>query len=307
MFMPTLVGRAVFKMFLGLDRLGLHVLPKHYYSPVADYHWLKTHTDAWKGRARLTGVCWDLDKQLDWLSAVCKSYHHEVIGFRTYKEAIAAGWGPGFGPVESQVLHCFIRTTAPPRIVEIGSGVSTACMLHASELNKKEGRLSSQITCVEPYPSKVLQHAASISLNPQSCQTVPESTFQHLRPGDLLFVDSSHSVKVGSDVIRIYLDIIPKLRPGIFIHIHDIFLPYLYQRSVLNEFYGSQETALLLALLTNNHHLFVLACLSALHYDRTEGMRSFLSDYQPRENWGGLNAEYPPSGHFPCSCWLRTT
>jgi Methyltransferase domain len=305
--MPTLIGRTVFKTFFILDRLRLHVLPKHYYSPVPDYRWLKTHPDGWTGRAPLTGVCWDLDKQLDWLGTICKPFYHEVMGFRTYTEAIAAGWGPGFGPIESQVLHCFIRATAPPRIIEIGSGISTACMLHASDLNKQEGRLSSHVTCVEPYPSKALQQAGSITLNPQPCQTLPESTFQRLRPGDLLSVDSSHSVKIGSDVIRIYLDIIPKLPSGIFIHIHDIFLPYLYQRSALDEFYGSQETALLLALLTNNRHLSVLSCLSGLHYDRTEGMRSFLHDYQPQENLGGLNAEYPPPGHFPCSCWLRTT
>jgi methyltransferase family protein len=305
--MPTLLGRAVFKTFFALDRVGLHILPKHYYSPVADYRWLRTHPDAWTGRAPLTGVCWDLDQQYEWLSKVCKPYYHEVAGFRIYKEASAAGWGPGFSPIESQVVHSFIRTQAPPRVVEIGSGISTACMLHASELNEKEGRSSSQITCVEPYPSKMLQHDPRISLIPQPCQTAPDSTFQQLRPGDLLFVDSSHSVKVGSDVIRIYLDIIPKLQPGVFIHIHDIFLPYLYQRAVLDEFYGSQETALLLALLTNNQHLFVLACLSALHYDRTDAMRSLLPDYQPQPNLDGLNVEYPPRGHFPSSCWLRTT
>jgi hypothetical protein len=126
-----------------------------------------------------------------------------------------------------------------------------------------------------------------------------------LGTGDLLFIDSSHSVKVGSELIRIYLDIIPKLPPGVFIHIHDIFLPYLFGRSVLREFYSSQETTLFLALLTNNHRLSVLACLSALHYDQPERLKNLLFDYRPQENLGGLKGK-DAAGHFPASCWLKT-
>jgi hypothetical protein len=87
-----------------------------------------------------------------------------------------------------------------------------------------------------------------------------------LSAGDLLFIDSTHAVKVGSDVVRIYLEIIPHLPAGIFLHIHDVYLPYAYPRDVFSMPYWWQETGLLIALLTNNPRLSVLTCLSALHY-----------------------------------------
>ncbi len=304
--MPKLLVRAWFRIFLLLDRVGLHVLPKHYYTPVPDYRWLQTHREAWIGRAPLTGVQWDLDQHFEWLAQICKSYYHEVAGLEFFNQTAARGLGPGFGPIESQVLHCFIRAKAPSRIIEIGGGMSTACMLRAANLNTQEGRPQSQITCVEPYPSKAFRKIENITHIEQPCQTVPHSVFTQLQPGDLLSVDSSHSVKAGSDVMRIYLDIVPRLSSGVFIHIHDIFLPYLYPRAILSNPFGWQETALLLALLTNNKHLSVLACLAALHYDRTEKLVGLLSDYQPQANLEGLCPSYPPKGHFPNSLWLST-
>lgn len=298
--------RVSFKLFTLFDRLGLHVLPKHYYTPVADYHWLKRHKQIWTGRANLSGIHWDLDEQIQWLSEICPPYYDEVAGLEFYERTTASAVGLGFGPIESQVLHCFIRAYTPPNIVEIGSGVSTACMAHASDLNRREGRKAARITCIEPEPKKALYGIQTIRLLPQPCQTVPNSVFEQLQAGDLLFIDSSHSVKLGSDVIRIYLDIIPRLAPGVFIQIHDIFLPYLYQRSVLSSYFGWQETSLVLALLINNKKLSVLTCLSALHYDRTDQLRALLPDYQPRDGSDGLDKSSTPDGHFPASLWLRT-
>jgi hypothetical protein len=297
----------LFKLFLLLDKLGLHVLPKHYYTPVPDYSWLRTHKEAWTGRASLAGVHWDLDQQLEWLEGICKPYYREMAGLGFYKEAAARKLGPGFGPIESQVVHCFVRAQAPPRIIEIGSGISTACLLRASEMNLQEGRAGSQIFAIEPYPKKALRDLGKTTHLEQLCQTVPLSVFAQLKAGDLLFIDSSHAVKVGSDVIRIYLDIIPSLPPGVFIHIHDIYLPYLYPRSMLSYPFAWQETALLLALLKNNQHMSVLACLSALHYDRTDKLVALLSDYQPQSNSEGLCVSFPAVGHFPNSLWLRTS
>ena len=224
------------------------------------YSWLRTHKEAWTGRASLAGIPWDLDQQLEWLAEICRPYYHEVAGLGFYEEATARGLGQGFGEIESQVLHCFVRAKAPARIIEIGSGVSTACMLHASDMNIRDGRAGSQIVTIEPYPTNAFCNLGKVTHIEQVCQIVPYSVFAQLKPGDLLFIDSSHAVKVGSDVIRIYLDIIPSLPPAVFIHIHDIFLPYLYPRSVLFYPFACQETALLLALLTNNTYQFLPAC-----------------------------------------------
>lgn len=300
--MPRALTRAAFKVFLLLDRFGLHVLPKHYYSPIPDYHWLRTHPEAWRKRASLTGIRWDLDRQFQWLAQICEPYYHEVAPLQVYRQV-----GAGFGYIGAQVLHCFTRAMAPPRIIEIGGGTSTACMVLARSLNQQEGRPFSEITCVEPYPTRALRSLKGITLIEQPWQAVPCSLFTQLQSGDLLFIDSSHSVKVGSDVLRIYLETIPGLPSGVFIHVHDIFLPYLYSRNAFSHPWGcSQETSLLLALLTNNEHLSILACLSALHYDRKEKLAGLLTDYRPQADFEGLYASDPPTGHFPNSIWLLT-
>jgi hypothetical protein len=297
-----------FKAFLLFERLGVHVLPKNFYTPIQDYHWLKANQELWTERSSLTGIDWDVERQLDWLIEICAPYYPEVAGLEFFNDSAAQGWGPGFGRIESQVLHCFIRSKAPARVIEIGSGQSTVCMLHASELNAREGRAASQITCVEPYPREALRQLTSVTLFKQPCQAVPNSVFLTLRAGDLLFIDSSHAVKVGSDVIRIYLEIIPSLAVGVFVHIHDINFPYLYSRSTLSPYFmhNSQEAALLAALLTGNKRLAVLSSLAALHYDHPLEMKSLLSDYEPQANVDGMWASYPARGDFPHSIWLET-
>jgi hypothetical protein len=297
-----------FKVFLLFERLGVHVLPKSFYTPVQDYHWLKANKGLWMERCGLSGVEWNVERQLGWVEEICGSHYREVGGLESYQESAARGWGPGFGPIESQVLHCFVRSKVPARIIEIGSGQSTICMLRASELNAKEGRTASEITCVEPYPRKALRELKGVRLLKQMCQEVPRTVFSELRAGDLLFVDSSHAVKVGSDAIRIYLEIIPNLPAGVFIHVHDINLPYLYNRSTLSPFFmhNSQENVLLAALLTGNEHLSVLAALSALHYDRPQELKNLLPEYDPDGNIEGLSSCYPLKGHAPSSIWLQT-
>jgi predicted O-methyltransferase YrrM len=287
-------------LFRLAERAGVHFTPRHYYTPVPDVRWLRRHTQLWEGALSLAGVGWNLDSQLERLARISTPYGHEVAGLEFYNQVTADQWGPGYGPIESQVLHCFLRANSPKRVIEVGSGVSTACMLHALAPG-------AEITCIEPSPSPILSETAGARLKVQSCQEVPLSTFSELQKGDLLFIDSSHAVKVGSEVPRIYLEIIPNLRPGVFIHIHDIFLPYLYPPDILTwPFWAWQETVLLAALLTNNPRLEVLYCLSALHNSRASDLSALLPDYQPRAMQGGLFAESATEGHYPSSIWLRT-
>jgi hypothetical protein len=297
-----------FKAFQLFEKLGVHVLPKNFYTPIQDYHWLKANQNLWAARGSLVGIDWDIERQLDWLNQICAPYYSEVAGLAFFNESSALGFGPGFGRIESQVLHCFVRSAAPPHIIEIGSGQSTVCMLHASGLNAREGRSASEITCVEPYPRAPLRRLDGVRLLQQPCQAIPNDVFSQLRAGDLLFIDSSHAVKVGSDVIRIYLEIIPNLSAGVFVHIHDINFPYFYSRSTLSPYFmhNSQEAALLAALLTGNKRLSVLSSLSALHYDRPAEMKMLLADYEPQANVEGMWASYPPHGDFPHSIWLVT-
>ena len=296
-----------FRAFVALDRLRLHVLPKHFYTPVPDYTWLKRNMDTWTHPLPVGDLTeWDLDAQLGWLREVCEGYYDEVAGLRTFADLGASNVGPGFGPIESQVLHCVVRARRPRRILEIGSGLSTACMLNAIELNARDGGERSEVVCIEPYPKPAFRDLPGLRHIEELCQTVDGNVFEQLESGDMLFVDSSHSVKIGSDVVRIYLDVIPRLRPGVLVHVHDVNLPYAYPRDALSAFWASQETALLLALLAGNRSLRVSACCSALHYGRREALREVLPDYQPAEDRAGLPRRPGGAGHFPSSIWLET-
>ena len=174
-------------------------------------------------------------------------------------------------------------------------------------MNRREGRQESNIVSIEPFPAPKLRELKEVTHIEEMSQQVPRSVFDQLRTGDLLFIDSTHTVKLGSELLRIYLDIIPRLSPSVFIHIHDFYLPYLYNRDALSSYFDWQETSLLLALLKNNPHLSVLCCQSALHYDRPTEMSAVLADYHPQANVEGLAADISSEDHFTCSLWLKTS
>jgi predicted O-methyltransferase YrrM len=126
-------------------------------------------------------------------------------------------------------LTQMIAEHRPRRIIEVGSGFSSAAMLDIRE----HLALAAELTFVEPYPDRLetlLRPAdrATVKLLQQPVQAVPDETFSALEPGDFLFIDSSHVAKVGSDLSDIFSRILPLIRPGVFVHFHDIFYPGPY-------------------------------------------------------------------------------
>jgi hypothetical protein len=110
---------------------------------------------------------------------------------------------------------------------------------------------------------------------------------------------------LGGDVLYLYLEVLPRLKPGVIIHIHDIYFPYIYQRDLLTTLFQSSETALLQALLTYNSHLSILFCLSQLHYDAPEILAEVFPEYVHQSADDGLTDSATP-GHFPSSIYLQT-
>jgi hypothetical protein len=295
-----------FKAFHLLDRVGVHILPKHYYSPVADYAWLRKNGALWREPASLTGVRWELGEQLAWLEEVTAPFYAEVANTEFYSRLVRSGIGPGFGPIEAQVLYCFIRRFRPARVIEVGGGVSSAVMALAAAANVRDGKPGTEITTIEPSPSAKLIDLPGVRVIPDLCQAVSRDVFDEMRTGDLLFIDSSHSVKTGSEVHRLYLEVIPALPERVVVHVHDVYLPYLYARDVLMNYFDPQETALVLALLTHNDRLAVLCCLSALHHMRSDELGTLLPDYRAQTNDAGLQGGDGPYRHFPSSLWLTS-
>ena len=161
------------------------------------------------------------------------------------------------------------------------------------------------IVAIDPFATETIAGLNGVEVVKVSALEAPSHLFASLSAGDLLFIDSSHAVKTGSELARLYLEIVPGLPPGVIVHVHDTYLPFLYSPWVLEDLWDWQETTLLLALLTHNDHLEVLCAQSALHHARPDGLRAVLPDYVPLELQRGVVCP-GANGHFPSSTWLRT-
>ena len=283
------------------QRLRVDVTPHHFYSDVPDFKALRRDTD-WRHPMSMTGIAGtDIAGQVAFMRSCCPGFPELATG-SVYEQAIARNGEAGYGPIEARFLYAFIRSKRPRRIVQIGCGVSTAIILHAA----RDAGYTPELTCIEPYPTGLLREesqAGRIRLVPQPAQSVPMETLTGLDAGDLLFVDSTHTVKVGSEVVRIILEVLPRLRPGVIVHFHDIMFPYDYAPGILGQdVFLWRETTLLLAFLTMNPAYRILASLSMVHHADPGAMKSLFPDYTPMVM---EDAVVKAPGHFPSATYLE--
>lgn len=214
-------ARTTFNVWQGL---GLHLTPVHFYEPIPDTRTLPA--SLWEPRDAV-GVEMNEARQLEFLS-ICTQYKSEYEAFPRTKPDKLGFWtaNPAFGSIDAEILYCMVRHFRPNRVIEIGSGYST--FVTAAAL-KKNG--TGELTCIEPYPDAERLDASGVHLIQQRVQDVPLDIFTALERNDILFIDSSHVVCCGSDVQFEFFEIIPRLKPGVIVHFHDIFLPDEYPRS----------------------------------------------------------------------------
>lgn len=302
------------RLFLKLHRLairfGYYILPVHYHVPVPNIIELEKTREIWAKKSELPGLTVDLDAQVNAIKAVCLPYQKEYIGNTTYREAVRDHFGPGYGYIEAQALHAVVRYYKPKRVIEIGSGVSTYCIWKACRKNDEETGERTRIICIEPYPSQRLQVFPEIELIAKPVQSVALETFGSLDRGDLLFIDSSHTVKPGGDVNHLILEVLPRLRPGVIVHFHDIYWPYDYQRDICQTFYHWAESSFLRAFLIFNQRAKILICLSLLHYERQDLLKEVFPEYNPQSDIDGLQPGHyrpfePIYEHFPSSTYIE--
>jgi predicted O-methyltransferase YrrM len=248
----------------------------HFYSPVVSVEEAEKDRDRlWPDAPELPGIDFNSRHQLGLLM---NEFPRLIEGF-DYEEN-----GPSddaldrfyesngqFENIDPRTLFCMLRMLRPRRIVEVGSGYSTLVM---QDVNARFLNGGASITCVEPFPRPFLLKAdaeGSIRLLRQRAQDVDQGLFLELRDGDVLFIDSSHVSKTGSDVNRLILNILPKLNPGVHVHLHDIFLPDDYPEGwVLREGRSWNEQYLLQAFLAFNRDFEVVfgAAYAAKKYPR---------------------------------------
>jgi Methyltransferase domain len=300
---------AIYK--LGL-RLGFHILPAHYYAPVPNILELKRTIDLWAKPSAMSGVHIDLDEQIDDLRRVCTPFQQEFRGNPYYQHATKQPFRSGrsrfFGYIEAQVLHAVVRYYKPARLIEIGGGVPTYCTFQAVSMNRRDAGVNGHITCIESDPIDMIKNINSenFELIARPIQDVPLEYFKQLNVNDIVFIDSNHVVRSGSEVNFIVLEILPIIPKGVLVHFHDIYLPYDYDRDVLRTFMHPNETSLVAAFLACNTRYKILFALSMLHYQRRHEMQSLLPEYNPESDLRGMRVgEYDQAKHFPSSLWLR--
>jgi len=289
------------KAFLVGQRVGLDILPRHFYSSIPDLRELQT-SSGWREPMSMIGVAGaGLDEQLAFAGEIRAPLEDRLPG-DVWPRAAEASGEPGYGVAEADCLYCFVASKRPRRIVQLGCGTSTAVILRAAAA----AGYTPNLACIEPYPSAYLRRidaAGQIELVPEKAQAVPLERLTGLGEGDLLFVDSTHTVKVGSEVNRIILEVLPRLAPGVYVQFHDIHFPYDYPRRLLETMFFATESTLLHAFLIGNHRYTIRLCLSMLHYERPEELRRLWPNYRPQKNDQGLRASR--EGHFPSAIYLE--
>src|SRR5579864_2227095 len=214
---------------------------------------------------------------------------------------------------DAEVAYAMVRHHKPKRVIEVGGGYSTRLIANALQRNAASDGKPGELITIEPFPEEALRNGfpGLSMLIADPAQKVDVNLFASLSEGDVLFVDSSHVVKTGSDVCYECLQILPRLKPGVLVHFHDIFLPCEYPRqAVLERLCFWSEQYLLQAFLAMNDGFEVLWAASAMQLFHPEVVESAI----PR--WRGSYTRMPPEIRrfqptldgdrvWPASFWMR--
>jgi hypothetical protein len=254
--------------FKSAERMGFHVLPNHFYSPVPTVSELPS--SVWATRMDLEWTA-AVDTQLALLERILR-WAPELIATATLPDAVDGKYRfseDSFPPLDAAVYYGVLREFNPARVIEIGSGASTKIAAQAALAGR-----AFQVECIDPFPNTTVRGGllGVTRLIEKRVQDVPLDKFDSLGQNDVLFIDSSHVSKIGSDVNYLVLRVLPRLGPGVLVHLHDIFLPYEYPRPWIEDlrcFWNEQY--IVQAFLAFNDRFRVLisnAFLSTDHGDR---------------------------------------
>ena len=212
------------------DRWGYHIRPIHFYEPLPDFR--EITAEQISERRSYPGIDFRWDEQFTLIKQLAK-YRDEL------RELEFNFDNDYFSGLDAAIYYALIRHLQPQRIIEIGGGYSTQIASKALATNGK-----GKLTCIEPYPERFNGFNSNLELIQKQVEDMDVGFFSSLAANDILFIDSSHTVKFRSDVCFEFLEVLPRLARGVWIHVHDIFFPHDYpaewllnQRLALNEQY----------------------------------------------------------------------
>ena len=266
--------------------------PGHYYSPLPDSDYIEKNQDRLFNSA--VKACPGIDLGTEDQIKLIDSFRRYAGDFEITADKIETRryfynntW---FCCGDAFVLYCMMRHYKPEQIIEVGSGFSSALMLDVNDIFYNS---SMQFTFIEPYPERLkslmrTSDSANSKILVQGIQDVPLEVFKSLKRGDILFVDSSHVTKIGSDVNYIIFEVLPVLAEGVVIHFHDILWPFEYPHEWLKEGKAWNEAYLLRAFLQYNHAfkiLFFNSFIGAFYSDEMKQAFPMFSDNPGGSLW----------------------
>jgi hypothetical protein len=265
------------ELFQNWEKHGFHVTPVHFYQPIPDTQSLPEAL--WERPSDLVGIDMNDAMQLDLLRNHFPRFREQYQHFPTKPTGEQNRFYLGnhlFDGTDALVAYCMVRHFQPRFIIEVGSGFSSLVLGAATAEND-----SASIISIEPFPREFLRKGfpglrSSIE---KKVQDIDLNFFSQLESGDILFIDSSHTVKIGGDVNYLFLEVLPRLKPGVIVHVHDIFLPFDYRRDwVMDEFRFWTEQYLLQAFMMFNSEFEVLMANSYLNHYHREDLKAAFPD-----------------------------
>jgi hypothetical protein len=255
--------------------------PGHFYSPIPS----KSDVDKHLARQQrsplreLPAIRMDDGMQLEFLNCL-KTYYPKVPFQATSVDGLLYRFdNPHYSYTDGIILFCAMHYFRPHRLIEIGSGFSTCAILDTNHLFLDA---QTQITSIEPHAellrSLVAKSNHRLTIVESELQDVDPGVFDQLGPRDILFIDSTHVSKIGSDVNYIFFEILPRLKQGVIIHIHDIYVAYEYPEVWLREGRAWNEAYLLRAFLEYNEHFRILLFVSYMQNRYEEWFREHMPD-----------------------------
>lgn len=256
------------KLFLSksiLKKIGIFPLTSNYYEPSFDFDNLKKNLSE---KRNLPGINFNIENQIKNLKQLDYKKELENLNLKNNSPNFNFNIDNNFFEAgDAEIYYQMIRYHKPKKIIEIGSGQSSLIAMEAINNNKQIDNFITELTCIEPFENKWLEKN-DIRVIRKKVEEIDTDIFTDLNKGDILFIDSSHVIKPQGDIVKIFLEILPKLKSGVIIHIHDIFSPRDYLENWLkieNRFFNEQY--LLEGMLDNSSRYKIMLSLNLLKYD----------------------------------------
>ncbi len=258
------------------DRLWVPL--EHYYSPIASLDEIRLRENELFNSypKEIPGVDLNEKGQINLLNEFKGYYNEQPFGGHKKENLRYFFENPAYSYSDAIILYCMMRHARPKNVIEVGSGYSSCVILDTNELFFNNG-----ISCtfIDPYPA-LLQSLLKdndkdrIDIIPKKLQDVDINRFASLTAGDILFIDSTHVSKIGSDVNQIFFTILPFLKSGVYIHFHDIFYPFEYPKEWIYEGRAWNEAYLLRTFLQYNSGFKIQFFNTFLEYFYEDEFRS---------------------------------